>query len=53
MTASEGAAAVHLPLRRLAEAVPPALRSRVDIMHISDDTCITQGRQLGFGIVTA
>ena len=52
VTAAEGAATIHLPLRRLAEAVPPALRSRVDIMHISDDTCIAQGRQLGFGCVT-
>lgn len=53
VTAAESAAAVHLPLRRLAEVIPPSLRSRVNIMHISDDACIAQASALGFGCVTA
>ena len=52
VTAAQAAAAVHLPLRRLAEVIPPALRSRVYIMHISNDACVEQAGQLGFGCVT-
>ena len=47
-TSAEGPG-IHLPLSRLAAVTPPALRSRVYLMHVNDAACLERGRQLGFG----
>ena len=51
VTGAQSAGGVHLPLRRLAEVTPPALRSRVYLMHVNNDACIEQGKRLGFACV--
>ena len=39
---------VHLSVRQLCEAVPPALRSRVHMMHVNSERCVELGREAGF-----
>lgn len=51
VTAS-GAGGVHLPLGELARVTPEPLRSRVRLMHVSDEDCIRAGEALGFSCVS-
>ncbi len=39
---------VHLPLHQLASLFPPAMRSRVTIMHLNSAQCEAAAHQLGF-----
>lgn len=48
-TNAAGAVSVHLLMDRLAEVVPPELRSRVCLMHFANAACMEAGRKLGFG----
>ncbi|MGN0775658.1 MAG: MBL fold metallo-hydrolase [Candidatus Ventricola sp.] len=51
VTGTDSTNGVHLPLSRLAEVTPEALRGRVCLMHVNDDACIARGEQLGFRCV--
>lgn len=43
---------IHLPLKKLAEALPPAMIDRTWLMHLNGPAVAEQGEKLGFHIVS-